>query len=451
MTLSPGALLGPYEIVAFVGAGGMGEVYRARDPRLGRDIALKVLARELAAHPERRERLLREARAAAALNHPSICTIHEIGTADGQDYIAFEFIAGQTLEGLLSRGGLPIARLLELSLLLGEALDYAHRKGIVHRDLKPSNVIVSELGLPKILDFGLAKTVGPAGTASGMPTRTRLTEAGLVVGTAGFMSPEQALGQEVDARSDIFSFGCLVYEMAAGRPAFIGPTRAAVIDAVLHKEPAALTLLRPELPPELPHIVEKALRKDPTERYQDAADAVADLRHLKRQSGTERKVSGSAEGGAFTPRWWWQVHQVWVSSLYVMLLIPVWLMRSTSGPWHLALFFALVVSAIVGWNLRMHLWFTSLVYPDRLTAQRRRTARLTWWNDVAYSSLLVVMAMSVAASYTWGAALLVACAVGILFGIFMLEPATTRAAFQRRRNSGASKTVGTERRSRRKR
>jgi hypothetical protein len=449
MNLSPGVRLGPYEILAFVGAGGMGEVYRARDPRLGRDIALKVLRYEVAAHSDRRERLLQEARAAAALNHPCICTIHEIGAADGQYYIAFEFIPGQTLKELLGRGPLPLDRLLDLSLALGEALEYAHRKAIVHRDLKPSNVIVSELGLPKILDFGVAK-VEPADTSSNAATAL-LTGTGVIVGTPGFMSPEQVLGKAVDARSDIFSFGCLLYEMATGRPAFTGPTWAAVIDAVLHTEPPALTTLRPEVPPELPRIVEKALRKDRVERYQDAAGVVADLRQLKGQGRREQMVLRSAEEGAFSPLWWWRLHQVWVSTLYVVLLIPVWLMIASGRPRDLMLFFALVVLAFVGWNLRIHVWFTSLTDPDSLTTRRRQTARLLKWNDVIYSALLSAVAVSVAASHTWGAALLVACTIGILYGIRMLEPATTRAAFQRRRASGALRTSGTKRPSKKRR
>lgn len=291
MSLLAGTRLGPYQIRALLGSGGMGEVYKARDTKLGREAALKVLPRELAADPARRERLLREARAAAALNHPNICVIHEIGAADGQDYIAFEYIAGETLDAVLARGPLARDRLLELALPLAEALDFAHRKGVIHRDLKPSNVMISELGLPKILDFGLAKVREPAAGLSDAATRTRLTDAGVVLGTTGFMSPEQALGKEVDARSDVFAFGSLLYELATGRPAFGGATTTEVLAAVVHKEPVPVERVRPELPPGLGQVVAKALRKEPAERYQSMADLAADLRHLKRQSGQAVEVA----------------------------------------------------------------------------------------------------------------------------------------------------------------
>lgn len=293
MTIAPGTRLGPYEIVAPLGAGGMGEVYRAHDPRLGRDVALKVLSPALAMQPAHREPLLREARAAAALNHPNICTVHEIGTADGQDYIALEYIEGETLEQLVTRGGLPLERLLELALALAEALDYAHRKGIIHRDLKPSNVMVSALGIPKILDFGLAK-VAAGETPGEAVTRTRLTAEGAVRGTVAFMSPEQALGREVDARSDVFSFGSLLYELATCRPAFSGATPMEVLNAVVNKEPAPVQRLRPDLPPGWAQVIDKALRKDPAERYQHMADLAADLRHLTRQSGQAAEAARAA-------------------------------------------------------------------------------------------------------------------------------------------------------------
>jgi Tol biopolymer transport system component len=275
--LAAGATLGPYRIDALVGAGGMGEVYRARDPRLGRDIAIKVLPRQLAADPSRRERLLKEARSAAALNHPNICTVHEVGQADGRDYIVFEHIEGRTLSVLKRPGGLDLGELIDLFLPLSEALDYAHQRGIVHRDLKPANVMVSALGLPKILDFGVAKGLARAPDASG----SGATDVGLVLGTAGYMSPEQALGRPVDARSDVFAFGCVMYEMATGRRAFDGASFIEITDALLHRDPEPLARLRPDLPPGADRIVRRCLRKEAADRYPNMSEVAADLRGLR--------------------------------------------------------------------------------------------------------------------------------------------------------------------------
>jgi Tol biopolymer transport system component len=276
--LAAGAMVGPYRIEGLIGAGGMGEVYRARDSRLGRNVAVKVLPRQLAADPARRERLLREARSAAALNHPNICTVHEVGQAEGRDYIVFEHIEGRTLASLGQPGGLPLRELIDLFLPLSEALEYAHGRGIVHRDLKPANVMVSALGLPKILDFGVAKGVA---RAAGVATGSHPTEVGLVLGTAGYMSPEQALGRPVDARSDIFAFGCLLHEMASGQRAFEGGSFIEITDALLHQEPEPLSRLRPDLPAALGRLVRRCLGKQPEERFQGMSEIAAELRDLK--------------------------------------------------------------------------------------------------------------------------------------------------------------------------
>jgi Tol biopolymer transport system component len=276
--LAAGIRLGPYRIEALLGLGGMGEVYRAADSRLGRDVALKVLPRQLAADPIRRERLLREARAAAALNHPNICTVHEVGHADGRDYVVFEHIEGQTLATLVRPGGLPADELVDIFLPLAEALAHAHRHGIVHRDIKPANVMVSKLGLPKILDFGVAKGLADSvlDAAPGGATDT-----GMVIGTVGYMSPEQALGRRVDARTDVFALGCVLHEVASGRRAFDGATCAEVTDAILHRDPPSLGELRPDLPRGLEQIVRRCLRKRPEERYADGSAVARELRELK--------------------------------------------------------------------------------------------------------------------------------------------------------------------------
>jgi eukaryotic-like serine/threonine-protein kinase len=294
--LASGDHLGPYEIVRLLGSGGMGDVYLGRDPRLEREVALKVLSSDMSADQEWRKRLLREARAVSALNHPNICTIYEIGSAEGRDYICFEHIQGQRLDALLGDGGLSLERLLELALPLAEALAYAHGKGVLHRDLKPANIMVSDLGSPKVVDFGLAKVRSVAEQPARESTVGH-TEAGLVVGTAAYMSPEQALGRGTDERSDIFSFGVVLYEMATGRSAFAGATLMGVLDAVLHTEPDPVARIRPDLPAELSLVVEKALNKDPPQRYQHMSHLAAHLRRLRRPA-SGIKASALAAGAA---------------------------------------------------------------------------------------------------------------------------------------------------------
>lgn len=260
----------------------MGEVHLAADTRLGRMVALKLLPPDLREDPDRRARFLREARAVAQLNHPHITQIFDIGEAEGRDYLAFELVEGHSLQEHLAGQPLPIAELAELALPLADAIAYAHDKGIVHRDIKAANVMVTPRGHPKLLDFGLAKLLREGTQAPGPSRNTTLTIQGAIFGTPGAMSPEQALGRTVDARSDIFSFGSLLYEMATGRAAFRGTTVMETLSAVIHHAPEPMARLRPDLPPEFVGCVEKALRKDPTERYQTMNDLAADLRHWKR-------------------------------------------------------------------------------------------------------------------------------------------------------------------------
>ncbi len=275
--------LGPYTLLRKIGAGGMGEVHLARDPRLDREVALKVLPDDLRSDPERRQRFLREARAAAKLSHPHITAIHEVGEADGRDYIAFENVEGKTLDALVHERRLTLVELIDLALPLADAIAYAHERGVIHRDLKTSNVVVTSRGHAKLLDFGLAKLLDE-GANEKKKKSTTLTIEGAIFGTPQAMSPEQALGRSVDERSDVFSFGSLLYEMAAGHSAFDGETVMEVMDAVIHAEPADLSRVREDLPPEFAAIVAKAMRKDPAERYPSITGLVADLRHFKRKT-----------------------------------------------------------------------------------------------------------------------------------------------------------------------
>ena len=283
MMLAAGARLGPYEILEPLGAGGMGEVYRARDSRLGREVALKVLPMELALDPERLARFEQEARSASALNHPNIVTVHDIGTSDATSWIAMELVDGRTLRELAAAGPLPVRRVLALAVQVAEGLAKAHDAGIVHRDLKPENVMVSKDGFAKILDFGLAKLVEPvSGGVSAMPTLARPeTHPGVVMGTVGYMSPEQASGEPLDFRSDQFSLGSILYEIVTGQKPFQRKTAAETMSAIIREEPEPIGKARPEVPPPLRWIVDRCLTKDPAERYVSTRDLARDLASVR--------------------------------------------------------------------------------------------------------------------------------------------------------------------------
>ncbi len=285
MPLAAGTRLGTYEIVALLGAGGMGEVYRARDPRLKRDIAIKVLPADVTSSPDRLVRFEREATTVAGLNHPNIVVLHSIEEDGSTRFLTMELVEGQSLAAVVTPGGLPIAQVLDLAIPLADALVAAHEKGVVHRDLKPANVMVTREGRVKVLDFGLAKLTQvdlEVDSTQAATLAVPLSDAGQVVGTVPYMAPEQLRGATVDARSDLFSFGVLVYELASGKRPFAGQNHADISSAILRDTPPSLTSLRGDLPSELAHIIERCLEKNTRERFQTALDVLNELRSVRR-------------------------------------------------------------------------------------------------------------------------------------------------------------------------
>ncbi len=453
-----GQALGHYRIEAKLGEGGMGVVYRAFDTHLDRPVAIKILRADATASPERRRRFQQEAKAASALNHPNIVHIYDISSSGATDYIAMEFVDGKTLDRLIGKNGLVLPDLLKYAIQVADALARAHAAGIVHRDLKPANIIVGEDGRVKLLDFGLAKLTeatihaavdSEAGTATITAREDVQTQEGTIVGTIAYMSPEQAEGKKVDARSDIFSFGSVLYEMVTGRRPFEGANKISTLSAILHKEPLPLTEAAPDLPPELDKIIWRCLRKDSDRRAQHVDYIKLALEELRDNSASGklqrppqvggqaattpeeqpallRKLFGSA--GA-KPYRLWQIHQIGICLRCALLVYLAWRFKNvTSGTRSLALFFSTFLCSTI-----QSLMAAVLLSAGSMDRQflREETRKLSPWLrafGLANGALAMIMTAWIAQGHTILAGLM--ALVGIVIGVKALavKPAMDRTA-----------------------
>ena len=487
-----GRRLGPYRVIRKLGEGGMGMVHLAEDSRLGRRVAIKVLPPPFTRDEPRRRRLRREARAAASLAHPGIATVYALEEFDGALCIVSEYVPGETLRQELAGGPLPPADLLDTAVAVARALAAAHEGHVLHRDLKPENVIRTPdpgagTGGVKLVDFGLARYDDPQAAAA---SATRLTAPGAVLGTPGYMAPEQIRGEEVDSRTDVFAFGVMLFELASGRHPFSGSNSMSTVARVLESPPPDLRQLAPACPPALAAVIDRCLRKDPAERYGATRELVDDLERARRHPASSAATpdtadaarddppgrdldgrspsfgpaagtaqdggtpgrdldgrspsfgpsAGAAQNGGtpgratrLSPVWWWQFHQRAVGAVYYALLYPLWQVREWApAPWGSAAFFAALAAVLVAANLRFHLSFTERFTPAQLDLQQAQVApwiRTADWVLVAV--LLAATALIAEARPAW-ASLTAGAGVVSALTFLAIEPATTRAAFRDR-------------------
>jgi len=420
--LAPGASIGAYTIVREIGRGGMGRVYLASDGRLGRTVALKALAPHLTRDPSQRARLRREARAAAALTHPGICTVYALEEVNGELYIATEFVDGHTLAEEIRSAPRPSAGVvLQTAQDLAAALASAHASGVIHRDLKPDNVMRSRDGRLKILDFGLAR-MDEAGPGAGHREGGRVpyvTQPGVVIGTPAYMAPEQINGLAVDARADVFAFGVLLYEFACGAHPFEGSSQLAVMARVLESDARPIAARCPALSGGVADVISRCLKKAPAERFGSAAELVGAL-----------KAAGDAGSAASPHATWWRVHQIVIAMLHIVAATLAWQIKEwIETPLTIAIFLALGAAATIAPVLRGHLVFTEVMNRQHLARERRRTGRATLLLDLVTGVLLFIDAGMIAGTRALPAVFALSLAIGIVMASIVLEPATTAAAF----------------------
>jgi len=461
-----GRQLGPYRIEGQLGYGGMGVVYLAEDTRLDRRVAVKALAHHLGRDERSRERLRREAKAAAALSHPGIATVFALEEIDDDLYIVYEYAEGPTLREELLERSLDRDQLIGTALAIGRALQAAHVLGIVHRDLKPENIIRTRDGGIKILDFGLASfQESPLATGASGAEQVRLTLPGMLLGTPSYMAPEQLKGREVDFRADLFSFGVLLYEMASGIHPFEGDDPASTIARILEVEPRQMSEWPRTNVPEIEPVLRRLLCKSPEDRYADTADVVSDLLGIAGYEAVvisgetpvvpapgDARVSGERGADAVAPLpgvtrsvafWWWRFHQFAIATVYGATLFGLWWAKASVAGTNLefpaaALFYAGLALAIVAGSLRIHLAFAARYYPAELRPQLRRSRRWIRPAEFCYALLLFGGASLIDRSQSLAGTPLVAVAVGLLVFSQLIEPATTRAAFPPDEENGGS-------------
>ncbi|MEZ5286971.1 MAG: serine/threonine-protein kinase [Vicinamibacterales bacterium] len=429
--LLPGQALGPYRILREVGRGGMGVVYQARDTRLDRDVAIKMLPPGFGDDARQRERLRQEARAAAAIAHPGIAHVYALEQDEhGAGYVVSEFVNGRTLREEMAEGPLAPSLAVATASQIASAAGAAHARGIVHRDLKPENVMRSVEGAIKILDFGLARVAhGDAGA--------RLTLTGTTAGTPGYMAPEQLRGDDVGPGTDIFALGLMLQEMLTGRHPFTGTpdSATATMVRILEAAPTALPDAVRTALPGIDHVIARALAKRPDDRYTSMADLAAALEAVDRGDASavlSEAAALSDQAPPTTATGWWQFHQAFVSFLYIAMLYPAWRLRGSPIPgWmHNLLFVSLVVAAALGMTLRLHWLFTARVHPGQLRPARRRARPwiriFDWLMTVA---LLVTAGAALVRDEVWLAALFATVAASTTVAFLLIEPATTEATF----------------------